>query len=56
MQLILFNLSESATNPFNFCILIVSLNLTYLLQYLAEQIKQPVCNLPRQAPAVPALE
>lgn len=24
----------------------------YLLQYLAEQVKQPACNLPRLAPAV----
>ena len=38
-----------------FCILIVPLNLTYLLQYLAEQVKQPACNLPRLVPAVLAL-
>lgn len=31
------------------------LNLTYLLQYLAEQVKQPACDLPRLAPAVLAL-
>ena len=31
------------------------LNLTYLLQYLAEQVNQPACNLPRPAPAVLAL-
>ena len=31
------------------------LNLTYLLQYLAEQVKQPACNLPCLAPAVLAL-
>ena len=49
-------MSEAVTSPFNFCILIVSLNLTNLLQYLAEQIKQPVCNLPRLAPAMLALE
>ena len=34
---------------------IAPLNLTYLLQYLAEQVKQPACNLPRLAPAVLAL-
>ena len=38
-----------------FCILIAPLGLTYLLQYLAEQVKQPACNLPRLAPAVLAL-
>ncbi len=38
-----------------FCILIAPLDLTYLLQYLAEQVKQPACNLPRLAPAVLAL-
>ena len=38
-----------------FCILMAPLNLTYLLQYLAEQVKQPACNLPRLAPAVLAL-
>ena len=38
-----------------FCILIAPLALTYLLQYLAEQVKQPACNLPRLAPAVLAL-
>ena len=38
-----------------FCILIAPLNLTYLLQYLAEQVNQPACNLPRLAPAVLAL-
>ena len=37
------------------CILMAPLNLTYLLQYLAEQVKQPACNLPRLAPAVLAL-
>ena len=36
-------------------ILMVPHNLTYLLQYLAEQVKQPACNLPRLAPAVLAL-
>ena len=35
-----------------FCILIAPLDLTYLLQYLAEQVKKPACNLPRLAPAV----
>ena len=30
-------------------------NLTYLLQYLTEQVKQPACNLPRLVPAVLAL-
>ena len=30
-------------------------NLTYLLQYLAEQVKQPAGNLPRLAPVVLAL-
>ena len=38
-----------------FCILIAPLDLTYLLQYLAEQVKQPAGNLPRLAPAVLAL-
>ena len=38
-----------------FFILMAPLNLTYLLQYLAEQVKQPACNLPRLAPAVLAL-
>ena len=38
-----------------FCILMAPLDLTYLLQYLAEQVKQPACNLPRLAPAVLAL-
>lgn len=38
-----------------FCILIAPLNLTYLLQYLAEQVNQPACNLPHLAPAVLAL-
>ena len=38
-----------------FCILIAPINLTYLLQYLAEQVKQPACNLPCLAPAVLAL-
>lgn len=38
-----------------FCILIVSLNLTYLLLYFAEQVKQPACNLSRLAPAMLAL-
>ena len=38
-----------------FCILMVPLNLTYLLQYLAEQVKQPACDLPRLDPAVLAL-
>ena len=37
------------------CILMAPINLTYLLQYLAEQVKQPACNLPRLAPAVLAL-
>ena len=37
------------------CILMPPLNLTYLLQYLAEQVKQPACNLPRLVPAVLAL-
>ncbi len=55
MSFNVFNLSKAATNPFIFCILIVSLNLTYLLQYLAEQVKQPMCNLPRLAPVVLAL-
>ena len=30
-------------------------NLTYLLQYLTEQVKQPACNLPRLAPVALAL-
>ena len=38
-----------------FCILIAPLDLTYLLQYLAEQVKQLACNLPRLVPAVLAL-
>ena len=38
-----------------FCILMAPLNLTYLLQYLAEQVTQPACNLHRLAPAVLAL-
>ena len=38
-----------------FFILMAPLNLTYLLQYLAEQVEQPACNLPRLAPAVLAL-
>ena len=37
------------------CIPITPLNLTYLLQYLAEQVNQPACNLPRLTPAVLAL-
>ena len=37
------------------CILMAPLNITYLLQYLAEQVKQPACDLPRLAPAVLAL-
>lgn len=49
-------MSKAAANPFNFCILMAPLNLTYLLQYLTEQVKQPACNLPRLAPAVLALE
>ena len=36
-------------------ILMAPHNLTYLLQYLAEQVKQPACNLPCLAPAVRAL-
>ena len=38
-----------------FCIPIVPLDLTYLLQYLAEQVTQPACNLPRLAPAMLAV-
>ena len=38
------------------CILIVYLTLTYFLQYLAKQVNQPACNLPRLAPAMLALE
>ena len=38
-----------------FCILMAPLDLTYLLQYLAKQVKQPACNLPRLDPAVLAL-
>ena len=38
-----------------FCILMAPLNLTCRLQYLAEQVKQPACDLPRLAPAVLAL-
>ena len=38
-----------------FCISITPLDLTYLLQYLAEQVTQPACNLPRLAPAVLAV-
>ena len=38
-----------------FCILMAPLDLTYLLRYLAEQVKQPACSLPRLAPAVLAL-
>lgn len=33
----------------------VPLNLAYLLLYLAEQVNQPACNLPRLASAVLAL-
>lgn len=49
-------MSKAAANPFNFCILIAPLYLTYLLQYLTEQVKQTVCDFPRLAPAVLALE
>ena len=45
-------MSKAAANPFNFCILMAPLNLTYLLQYLTEQVKQTVCNFPRLATAV----
>ena len=32
-----------------FCVLMAPLNLMFLLQYLAEQVKQPVCDLPLES-------